>query len=281
MLFQPLERLEELLVRLLAHKPGLSAAAVAAALRRSGHAYSTAALYKELAKLQEHGIVLRSKGRYSLSLNWMLQILALGRMIEQNYLGNTASTLTLPQPGQRLSWRFDSLLRVNDFSSHVVLLLVAQAQEKIVYSWNPHAYFYLAQTQQETGYVRSLRIARGMFYKVIGGEAPLDRWTERFWRGTPMVYAFRGRGFEDNRRLYYNVVESYIVSFLLEPRAAEMIDGLYARTRQVEDLDLPGVLELFHGRYRSTFVIEHNEKKAARIRAKFSRFLGLKPGQAA
>jgi hypothetical protein len=274
MLFQKNENLEELIVLLLAQRPGLCVKDIGNLVNKFGRTYSIAAVYKELNKLLQAGVLVKISRCYSLSLTWTLHLLSLSQSLEENYVKRPSTTLVLPEEGSRVRYKFTSLLRVNDFSSHVVLLLVAKAKEKTVYSWNPHPWFYLAQTEQETGYLRGLRIAGGKFLKVIGGDTFLDHWTKRFWRDDATQYAFSPTGFENDRQLCYNVVDDFIASFRLDAAATAMIDALYLKVQNIKDLQIPELFDLFQRRCRAAFHIEHNPIKAARYRRKFLRFFG-------
>ena len=268
MLFQAQQNLEELLVRLLATKPGLGSDVLRTSLHKAGYNYSVPALYKELRKLQEQGIVVRQKRRYYLSIPWLLEYLSMGKALEAQYLQDPNLALTLPESGKSKRWRFSNLMLLDDFSSHVILKLLAQAKEKIAYSWNPHPWFWIIITSHELSYIKGLKQIESKFYKIIGGGTKLDQWTEKFWQSEETRYKFLPQ-FETRRDLYYNVVDDYIASFTLDKGTSEFIDHLYNNTKSYQQLDFSKVIEFFNKKHKLSFVIERNEKKANEIRARF------------
>lgn len=273
MLFEERQNLEESIVRLLSVRPGLSAGEIMRISSQLDRPFCTAAVYKELAKLLERGVLVKIKRRYSLSLTWTLDVLSFSQRLSENYLKNPRATFVLPEPGREVCLKFTNLLRVNDFSSHIILLLVALSEDKRVFSWNPHPWFYLVQTSQESGYIRGLKKSGGKFFKVIGGETYLDRWTTQFWKDQKTTAVrFLPNAFEANRRLYFNVVGDFIASFMLDSAAAKMIDSLYGSVKSYRQLDLPQLFESFQRRVRATFRVKHDRKAAAALRLRFKPF---------
>ena len=77
MLLGTQETLEELLVRILAERPAARPADLHAEVCRRFREYSLPAVYKELRKLQNQGVVFRTGNTLSLSLAWVLNLTAL------------------------------------------------------------------------------------------------------------------------------------------------------------------------------------------------------------
>ena len=275
MLFQPQQKLEELIVDVLCRKPGLNVNELVSTINGSGVTFSMPAFYKELAKLNEQGVVLCLKHRYSLTMNWVLKLISFADRLDAKYIKSEILSFPLPEEGRSISFTFNNLFRANDFSSHAVLRLVSHAKEKRVYSWNPHAWFYLIQTDQEKSYIHGLEKAGGEFYKVVGGSSFLDHWTAQFWKKRNTIYAFSDHDFEADRSLYYNVVDDYMSSFRLDLKAVQMIDDLYNRVKRPAELDFSTLARLFRETFRVRFRIERSPRKAGRIRKKFGEFFSL------
>src|SRR3989344_1994433 len=269
------KQLQERIIGALGQKPFLTVAELEKHINRSGkQEYSAKAFYKELRLLRENGVVVTTQRKHALRLPWVLETLSFSEILERNYV-NHPSLPGLNSLERKWVWRFGDLLTMNDFWSHLLLVLIQQSKKKVLLGWNPHPWFHLVQTKQEEQYVRALKRARSKLHLIVGGNTYLDRWAEQFWDKGVVEYSFGKSPFEKERSTYVNVIDDYVITVKLDPKVAAEIDRIYAETRSLDTLDLPGILSLFRNKTRVMIRLEKNALKAKKIKTKFKRYWGI------
>lgn len=276
MLLQPEENLEELLVKLLAGQAGCTAASLQKAVAHNGRLYSIQAVYKELGKLEIQGVVVKAAKKYSLRAPWVLEFADLAQTALQTYADAKLAQVSLPKVGERQIWHFTDLLKLNNFWSQVLLVLLQQSGENSLLTWMPHPWFHLVYSKQEQQYLKALELTRTQLYLINGGQTFLDHWAERFWQAEHIHFSLAASPFaEEDTSIYYNVVGDYLITGRLDKEITREIERLYQQTVSMETLDLPEVFRIFNSRVRATLWVEHKPEKAAAIRKKFERYFGV------
>lgn len=275
MLLQAKENLEELIVKLLAERPGLLALDIHKEVVKSSRKYTLQAIYKELRKLQAGGVVVKSGQKFSLRLPWAMEFTSMAETIVRSYLDNPSLMSILPDINKKEIWHFNNLLKMNDFWGHLLLILIQQSKKKILLGWNPHLWFHLVQTKQEEQYIKSLGLAKGKLYLIVGGNSYLDKWAEKFLNKKLVQYFFGKSDFEKDYSKYFNVIDDYLLTIKLDEKMARMIERLYQRTKSAEDIDFPTVFNIFNRKTNASIWLEKNPKKAGVIRGRFKRFFGV------
>lgn len=241
----------------------------------SGKKYSLQGFYKELKKLQDRGVVFKLGNKYSLRLPWVLDSLALAQVLEKNYVERPQLITILPDINKKEIWHFTDLLKMNDFWSHILLILIQQSKNKILLGWNPHPWFHLVQTKQEEQYIKALKLAKSKLYLIVGGNTFLDKWTEKFWDKDTVKYSFGKSDFDAERATYINVVDEYVLTVKLDLKIAREIDEIYRNAKSMEELDLQSVLSIFQRKTKATIWLERNPEKARKIKTKFKKYWGI------
>lgn len=244
-------------------------------LEVSGKNYSVQGLYKELKKLQAEGVLFKLRNKYSLRLPWVFDFLSLADQLSATYIERPQLPLVLPEINKKEIWHFSDLLKMNDFWSHILLILIQQSKHKVLLGWNPHPWFHLVQTRQEEQYIKALKLAQSKLYLIIGGASFLDTWAEKFWDKETVHYSFGESDFHKERSTYFNVIDDYVVTVKLEPKTAQAIDAIYEYTKSIDDLNLQSILSIFHQKTKCSIWLEKNPEKARKIATKFKKFWGI------
>jgi hypothetical protein len=241
----------------------------------SGKHYSVQGLYKELRKLQEEGVLFKLKNKYSLRFPWVFDFISLADKLSETYTQQPQFPLILPEINKKEIWHFSSLLKMNDFWSHILLILIQQSKHKVLLGWNPHPWFHLVQTKQEEQYIKALKLARSKLYLIVGGRSLLDKWTEKFWDKETVRYSFGKSDFHNERSTYFNVIDEYVVTVKLQPKTAQAIDTIYENTKSMDDLNINSILLIFNQKTKCSIWLEKNPQKAKKIGIKFKKFWGI------
>lgn len=276
MILQGQQNLEERIVTFLAKKANSTVEDIHRKIAKESRSYSFPAIYKELGKLEFQGVVVKEKKRYSLRLPWVLDFLSLADSANHSYLQSPTLASVFPKEGEKKIWHFSDLLRLNNFWAQTILVLLNRSSSKILYTWMPHSWFNLAYQEQETQYLKSLKHAESRQYLICGGNTPLDHWTEQFWKQSHTEYSFSKGVFENDKDVYWNIVDEYVFKVTLDPEMTRRIDGLYRKVKTLDQIDLSKMFGLFSQRVKAVMTLEHNPKRAELLKNRFKRFFGIR-----
>jgi hypothetical protein len=279
MLLQAEQNTEELLVSTLAESGPVSASVLHQELAAQGKPVSVQAVYKALGGLEEQGVIVKEGRRYGLRAPWVLDLANLTQRALSLYADPSAS-LQMPIRGKRQIWHFNDLLKLNNFWSQVLLVLVKRTNESVLLSWMPHPWYHLVYSRQEEQYLKALELSSIRLYLINEGTSYLDRWTGRYWEAEHIDYSFGESPFsKEEMTHYYNVLGDYVVTVRLDTGTAEIIDQLYRETGSAEKLDPQAISRIFSTRVRASLWLEHNPEKAKEMRRRFVRHFGPLKGQ--
>lgn len=276
MILQVYKNLEDYIVEILAESADVDAVKIKEKLFQFGKKYTIQAVYKTLNKLIDGGVVVKVGKFYSLRIPWVLEFVNLTDLIRSTYLESPLVKGILPDNNKKEIWHFDNLLRLNDFWSQILLILIQQSKKKVLLGYNPHPWFHLIQTKQEEQYIKSINLAKGKLYLIIGGRTHLDKWAEKFFDKKVVTHSFGKSIFEEKGEDYVNVIDDYVLTVKLDNQTTRAIDDFYNNTSSMDKIDLSGMLNIFHRKVKASIWLEKNHEKAEKIRGRFQKFFGIK-----
>lgn len=272
MILRANENLEDLIVKILAQYPDISASEIFKNIDTTNKTYSLQGIYKELKKLQNEGVVVKYKQTFSLRLPWVLEFVSLADTVEYQYIRRISNQI--PDYKDKQIWHFTNLLRLNDFWSQILLQLIQQSKTRTVLAWNPHPWFHLAQKEQEAQFIKALELTKSTMYVIVGGNTFLDVWTKQFWKEPTVVHSFSKGPFDAKQQEYINVIDQYIITVKLSKDMADIIDGIYKKTQEIGVHNIFEIVELFNTRTSAKIILEKNPRKAQKITRQFKQFFG-------
>jgi len=270
MLLASKQNLEELIVRELAKKSSSSVKELKENLN-----FSIPALYKELKKLQEQGVLIKTKDKYSLSLSWILNLVELSDSIYDTYIDSASTSQILPEEGESKSFNFTSLSKVDDFWIHAMLAMLQNSDSKRLFQWVPHPWFYLINSHKSFPFHNALRTAGAKVDNIIGGNTFLDREGQKIT--TPGVYElnYAESKFQKNRTKYYSVSDTYLLTVHIKETKAREIDSFYNSINCKEDLNLSKIIDLNTRDAKTKITIEKNPAKVKKIWNTFINYFAI------
>jgi len=268
-------RLEKSLVALLAEGRPLSVAQLEHRLKTSQRRYSIQAIYHVLRKLRRQGVVMRVRTRFSLSLAWALDLLDLARRIEQRVLLSTSAAEVVPEAGQMFRWRFSSVIALDDFWIHLMLLLLERAPTRRIYNFCPHPWFYYAHQAQLSKFYEVLRRRQARIRLAVGGISFLDK---LFVRSTSQdlyscIHA-EGGAVGGGMNKHVMVIGDYVIEVLLRRAWAMELHSLFLRTNSTSHRDMQPLHRLFQQSTPSILRVSNSPTKALRLQKRFTRLFG-------
>jgi hypothetical protein len=130
------------IITVLLKDPGLSAEWLRARVSKlRGESVTVQGIYKDLRRLQALRIVYKSRGRFYLSLSWLLDS---RETIEKGIAELTKPSVVtsfLPEEGETNSWTFTDIHAMDRFVSNMVLALQLQDTSTPSFHWVPYPWF--------------------------------------------------------------------------------------------------------------------------------------------
>ena len=275
MLLSTKEKLQDLIVHILAGHAGLSADSIFRRLEHSRHYFSIQGVYKELRMLQEKGVVVKAKNLYSLKMTWILNVSHFADKIYDIYLERPSSEDLLPPGRTKSIWKFSNLLKLDDFYVHLMTTIYHGLKNKTVFTWLDHPWFLLQHSDKEIEYQNTLRHEEKRQYIIIEGDSPLDRQCVKIYDPKIFTYSHAPSSLSDEKSTIYTVFDHLILSAHLAKDTKKEVARLFERVPSIKDLDLRELLRLFSRPITGAVVLEKNLKKAQRLRKKFTEYFGI------
>lgn len=242
---------------------------------------SIQAIYKSLKKLQCEGIITKVGKLHSIRIPWLLNLSKLTTQLQHTYSEKQYAHTFLPKKeGERKSWKFNDLLKMCDFWSHILLILGEFSISKKIYEYSPHSWFHITQPVQEDQFLQSLSTLVEEQYSIIGGRSNLDIWiADQYWNINNYKYHLSQSEKvwpENDRSKYINVTDEYILTVRLTRQTANQIDNMYSDQKTTLEPWSSQKLAVFKQQTSIRITIEKNKTKAETFKKRFKRGFGLK-----
>lgn len=268
-------RLEQKIIRLLAHHPAQTAAWLHKACCDSQHTYTLQGIYHELRKLQKLGVVVKVGELFSLSLSWAFEFVTFADQIYDNYVESPSHLEILPQENSSKTWQFSNLLRLDDLWVQAMVAIFNQSEAKQKFGWNPHPWFYFAQVEKVNQYYRMFKQRGWKYYSTIGGGTFLDRHYAESMDPSFYEYRLEQTPVFDDMSKYQALIGDFLVTVKLDLETTTKIEELFTSITRLADADYRTVAQVLNSRGKFSIKVEHNPRKARAYTRKFREFFGV------
>ncbi len=266
--------LKHRILYLFRQKPALTAEKIQNLLAKSDKSCSLQAVYKELRGLMEEGIVQKIGTTYALHATWVLQLQAFAARLATVTFSDKDGFAQLMHQKKRQSWKFDSLLAMNDLWAHLFVYLARHAKNKDLLAWNPHLWFHLFQREREDRFLKSILAMGCRFHVMVGGTHFLDQWAKELFDKNGVVYSQTRGPFYGDTKNYFNVIDDHILTLKLTDATDRRLAQVYGATQNAEQFFASDLINVFMRDGHCTLSLEYNPKKAERLRCLFSNYFG-------
>jgi len=270
--------LEQIVLRLLARKPHLSAERIRVLASQGRSSYSPAAVYKVLSRLLSSGVAVRSGSQYSLSLAWVFELLTFAGDISKTYFSDEYVGTLLPAIDKKMTWKFANLGRCNEFWNQLLLALLKGTRAENIFSWVPYPWFALLQDDAESRLHQAFKMSGRTFYTSFGPSGALEPVVKKLYSHKNQIISFAKGPLHELKNSYIDVVGDYVLTVTLAPDSARSINGIFSELRTRHAVNLGKHLAVLSERCKVTVTIECNQKKAAKLRQPLQVFFGLDQG---
>lgn len=274
MLLQEHPQLDERLVQILAERPGSSAKILHSAVRAGGSVYTLRAVYKELAKLIDQGIVLKRGDAYSLRLAWIMNLQAFGARAYEQSTSAEGLRRAIGDGAETLRERFSDLRKLDRLWTQLMLMLHKAFPNRVMCFWIPYQWFSVAHRFTAKQFYDAVTIGRHARLHIMGEDSFLAR---AALRDLPKSgkYSFAESPFHSERQTYYTVLADHVLTVRIDSETTARIHSLFESIRSERDLTPERVEEVFRSPARASLTLERNAKKARQLKKKFAEYFGV------
>jgi len=266
------KKLEDILVRILSENAALSAESLYRELKRRKGSYTLQALYKELRKLQQQGVVVRARGLYSLRLSWILSLTNLADRAYATCIDSPFPEELLPESEKRVKWAFNDMNRADDFYMQVLTKLLLAPSAPAAYTAMEHPWFLFMNTQNELNHQRVLEQERKKQFVVLENDTPLDRAQVHLYDNISIKFAFSPELGICTTYSIVSAIGDFVLSEKLPARARSGFAEVYGKTRSMKDLNFKTITRICNTTGPSSVILERNPEKSRFLIKKLERF---------
>ncbi len=264
--------LDDRLVHLLASRKAATAKELQTELARTKGEFTIQGIYKELNKLQRAGVLLRSDGRYSLSLSWIVNLAELADEMFYTQTKTDGALGILPPSGEKNTFSFSRLPYVDDFWIHALLTVLQNSKERIVYQWIPHPWFHIVHSHKSWPLYNALQASGFRVRSIIGGTTYLDRYSESISKKGTYDYSYSASPFHSERNKYYSVSDSYLMTIRFDAGTTRNIEDLYSRVSSAKDYEPLKAQAVINTPGKFTLTIDSRPASVNRILKQFREY---------
>jgi hypothetical protein len=264
--------LAQALISILAKKKSASARWL---WQRSAAVYrscSIQAVYKELRKLEQTGVVIKAGKEYCLSLSWILSSLHHFDGLYTSLMTNSSLSTTLDKNHRHGSWKFYDLARTDDFWVQMMLNLFQESAQRQMYCWLPFPWFELVHHPKEVRFEESIRKLRAHMSNIIGGDGFLWRYCTKEWPTDVYDTSFAPSPFKDLCDTTLLVIDDFVLSIKSDDATTKMLKRFFSEVNSAADLTPQRVTKLLTSKVRFQVKLEKNLAKATKLERVFRNY---------
>ncbi len=271
----PLHPQHSAIVEVLSRKTGSSVKQLQRALAADHDVkISLPNLYRTVRHMTDVQILVRTKGKISLSLVWITHLMQLADVVRGTYHVRKEDLLDFPlKLGEERIFHADSLLALDPIWSHILAKLATIERSTPWYIYNSHPDYSLGMRDTETRGYQSY-IAQGVkCHLLYGNDTFLDRYGAKLIRvpGFQTAFAEGKSPFGLEGHDVWSCGE-----YVVECHFPASINGhfrfFYQNVQSIEQFDADLFADVFRMKARCTLSVRRNAKEAAAIREKLKPF---------
>jgi hypothetical protein len=276
LIHDPAPRLRDRIVAHLSIHPSMSASDIGKKLNEQRSRYSQPAVYKELAILVEAGILIRSAGRYRLSLTWIFDAVSYTDSLLATMKSAEYGEDLLPAPNQSRTFRLREHAHVDRLWGQLTGTLFSKMEQPIVYQALQHRWWPLLHRDLGRQFRYAMQKSTATSICVIHGDTYLDRLFKSLFPKHPSQCAIAPDFFKGIPWPFFTVIGDYIIRATYPSVFVSELDAYFRRIRSEREITVPDVQYLFRSPGIISVRIEHRREKAGQLRRKFHRHFGMK-----
>lgn len=271
-------KLEDSILEIFAFQGNLSVKQVIIVLRRKGKNVTEQGVYRVLRKLQNDGIIVKTKNYYNIRLAWLVELSEIIKQMEKTYLHETYLEQFLPQENEKYVWHFSDLDKMNNFWSQILIALSKHSKRRIALSYSPHLWYLIGQKTQENQFTESYMAGLKKSYFIVGGRTYLDKFSLTLFEkptGKEQRYlATESEYIEKRRSLAIDIIDDYVLSTNLDKKTTAIIEKIFQDSDTLKQVDEKSIQEMWKRKIKGKIILKKDSRKSREYYRKFEKIFG-------
>lgn len=232
-------------------------------------------VYATLRKLKKEEKVLIHNGQTSLNIKWVQQM--------SEYFAKTQYYYTHHDTGdgnfislndrEKIEYYFQNPVVADTFWTHALyILLDLTPQESPLFLYNPHEWFLITRSENETALIKDVKEKGRLFLVTVGDKSPLDKAVSGDFDGINSQYYMSEKPFFKKKNYYINTLGEFIIEVWIDNLIAEKIEGIYRKSKNLTAEVKEELTKILEMKGRTKIVISRNSKKSERLQKMFKKY---------
>ena len=253
---------KELVVSALAAAYPLTLVKLLNHVRKQGATVTFQGIRKAVLQLVEEKTVEKKGKQYSLNKKWILQLRQFAEQLHQNYAQSTRIS-NVDSLGEAVKiYTFDNLVDLDWFLDQLIKTWFEESPEHIYVQHAGHAYFVIANLEEEHKTIEALQKNKVTFYTSVGGKSLLDSLAGKYFTNQGFKHCL-GVG---STTQYFGAYIDRLFQYELPPKLTKQLEHFYTRTNALEDLDISALINILRQECKIKVMILHNSLLAEQLR---------------
>lgn len=271
----PLHPLFTAVLEAVSATPNMTVADLHVTLKRRKESVTLQHLYRTVNRMVEEQILLKSGTTLSVNLMWLSYLQFFADRAKQTLLARGAQQVFPLKPGERKTFKVDTLLDLQTLWNHLLVQLHKAVPQKHLLKYYSHAWWQLGKHALDPAFYKRIVESGVRCYWLFGNTTVLDRYAadlhdklmdSRLVDDPP----FPKEGY------CLNVYGSYAFECLFPERITRHFDFVFHNITDPKQFDPEVYSDIFVLKEPLTLKVWNNEKQAAPLRAKIEQYF-LKP----
>jgi len=275
------QKVEDLILSILAKKPDVSVRSICDELGRTQHNISLQGIYRAIRKLTDEGVLIKQSKQVHINFSWLLQLSEfVHNLLASHVEGVQGFSRILPRThGEKVRWEFQNIYAMNTFRLQLLLAIALRSPGTPSLSYGPYGWTELVPSKKDeqlrTAYYRTIDKEFG----VIPNRTHLESFTSRFhltsYENIEYYYPSKLKSpVTKSQNLYLKIIGPYVISLKVESELQKKIQCTYDAITSEHDLGEFDFFEEFPADGKLKLIVEYNEKKSKTFYKKYKRLFG-------
>jgi hypothetical protein len=274
MLLPTTTNLKELLVRELSFSSRATAYELQRRITKRHRRYTIQGIYKELRNLQKDAVITKTGEQYALSLPWILNTMNLTEQMFETHLRRLPIQSLLPPGKKKARWRFENLIKLQDFWIEIIFILFQHSKAKFMYQWIPHPWFQLLQHEKSRNFFEAMKVGNFEMKTILGGDQYLDKEFARLSHSVDVKYrySYAPGPFNAQQNSYYEQIDDFLLTVSLDADTGRRIEDLYQGVTERNNVLLRTAARILNEPCRATLTLEQGTPRVRQVNKKFAEY---------
>jgi hypothetical protein len=258
---------KDLVISSLIYNHPATLAKITNVIRKKFHAPVTfQGIRKAANQLLENEVVVKEGKEYSLSKDWILKLRQFTEELHESYFTESSGVRNIEAIGEEIKvYTFDNLIDLDVFWNSLIGRWFDEdtGKEKEYAQQSGHAWYVLANLEEETKTLEKIQKHGIKFYTLAAGKSVLDRWSKKYYEDQGFFYTVSNNS---NTSGYFAVYGNKVIQCTYPKDLVEEMDKIYNQSRDFESFEITKLIKLLRKKVELKMIVMKNPVVAVQLR---------------